>query len=135
MRTIVYKNILKLIEKNEPIMEATKTGTKYTLYGRRGEVILSTYHNNRKIELFIGGKLFASAAAESFDGTATPHANQLYNIERTLRGATPKWLSKDINAAKSNKGATPSQTAILQNAWWKSRVMTPAMCNALGNQK
>ncbi len=136
MRQIVYDNIIELIKNNDSVCETTNTGIKYTLYGHRKNVVLSTYSNNRKIELFIGEKLFASAnkSVTRFSDQSAD-VQQLYNIERALNGMPLHYIDGAIRVVKHHHGATPQQTRLLQNAWWKSRSVNRAMCSALGNQR
>lgn len=136
MRTIVYNNILKLIETNKPVQELTKTGIKHTLYGYRGQIILSTYSNDHKIELFIGDRLFASAKIlHTLCDDQSAHLYQLYRIENALSGKPVAQIENTPTTVKRNMGATPLQTQILQNAWWKSTITNREMCSALGNQR
>ena len=127
---------MKLIKYNQPTQEITKTGIKHTLYGRRGEVILSTYSNNRKIELFIGNKLFASSKISNVIFTEqSAHMHQLYEIESALGGQRAGRTGANTPVGKQALGATPQQTELLQNAWWKSQRMNLTMCDALGNSR
>ncbi len=135
MRQIVYNNIMQLIKNNKSVQELTKTGIKHTLYGYRGQVILSTYSNNHKIELFVGDELFASAKVlHTLCDDQSAHLYQLYHIENALSGK-PIVPNTDTTAVKYHMGATPLQTQLLQNAWWKSTITNHEMCSALGNQR
>ena len=136
MRQIVYNNIIQLIKNNTSVQELTKTGIKHTLYGYRGQVILSTYNNDHKIELFIGDKLFASAkVSRTLCNDQSAHLYQLYSIDNALCGKPIANITKAPTTLKQNMGATPLQTQLLQNAWWKSKITNHEMCSALGNSR
>ena len=136
MRQIVYNNIMELIKHNCSIKEDCKTGEKYTLYGARNNVILSTYSNKRKIELFVNNVLFASAKATiNASGCQSENQHQMYNIEATLSDrALPFNVYENVNR-KHIRGATPNQTIALQVAWWKSYETNQKMLSALGNSR
>jgi len=137
MRKIVYDNILEIIKENQPaIAEQTKNGMKYTLHGKHKNVILSTFHNDHKIELFINDKLFTSAKTPTtLFCEQTAHFNQLYNIECALKGQPPCFMNQDIRTSKHNMGATPRQVRTLQIAWWKSYNTNHEKYLALGNSR
>ena len=140
MRQIVYDNIMELIKENCSVTEKTKTGVKHTLYGTRGNVILSLYQNNRKIELFMNGKLFASESLKKpimpFDQTYVQRC-QLHKIKHALEGAPSIYQFAPNFSAKSRarRGATPGQVEALQVAWFKSHAINYEMCGKVGNSR
>lgn len=136
MRQIVYDNIIELIKENHSTTEPTKTGTKYVLYGKDGDPILSTYSNYRKIELFINDALFASAKTPTtLFQKQSSHLYQLYNIEAVLSGQGPSFDNNDTRTHKYKMGATARQTKALQIAWFKSRKMNQQLYNTIGNNR
>lgn len=145
MRTIIYNNIMELVKINTVDAEKTKTGIKYVLRGIRNAEILSLYYNPYKIQLFMGDKLFASAP--TFHSVPHDqnheHAWQLRYIKRMMDDKyelrrmpllTPYYPNYSVKH-RNSYGATPFQTQLLQNAWWKSRITNYKMCAALGNTK
>ena len=135
MRQIVYDNIMEIIKRNESWGKQMRNGVKcFLVYPNGNQVILSTYRNHRKIELFLGDKLFASCKTPTLFNKEFAHYHQLYNIECALRGC-PNTTELNKWGIKRTHGTTPAQTAELMSAWIKSPNINHKMLCNLGNAR
>ena len=140
MRQIVYDNIMELIKHNRSTVEQTQNGTRYVLHGTYGSPILCLYQDNRKMELFMNEKLFASESLKKpawpFDQTYVQRC-QLNKIKHALEGnpSTYQYAPNFSAKSRAHRGATPKQANELQVAWFKSRKIDYAMCGNVGNSR